>query len=234
MDRNFCCKIVLCILLGYSLPVMGKCPLAEFFIKQNKAEQAFMAMQTCAQTYNDDESQYLLAQIYEKNKQPEPMLYYYQLAAESGHAEAQVHLSELLKQYDTSKEGREQLLSYQKKLFSTTENNEKTFKGEFMHPYTLLLLAAEPTEKKWYYPSSMRTAPTRTLSVLRAYKITDKQKQKALLSASKWKTRKLLETAKEVAPSEIYPDLVKRLKNSATQSQAMSELKQYVEKYVRK
>ena len=69
---------------------------------------------------------------------------------------------------------------------------------------------------------------------MQKFNIDGPKKKKALKQASQWKTRKLLETAKEVVPSDVYSDLVARLKSTATQAKAMEELKKYTEDYVQK
>ena len=238
MDRCFIQKIVFVSVL--SLPVLSwaGCPIADFFFKSGKNDQALQALDTCAMSYNDDESQVKLAQVYElgqynQSKNPEKVLFYYQLAAEAGHAEAQVRLAELFMDYDKTNENRQKLLAYRKKVVPKSDSNQ-TFNGDFMHPYALLLLASEPTDKKWYYPSQTRIAPARTLSLMQKFNIDGPKKKKALKQASQWKTRKLLETAKEVVPSDIYSDLVTRLKNAGTQAKAMEELKKYTEDYIQK
>ncbi len=238
MDRCCFAKIIPVLGLLWAHPVWANCPLADSLFARNQDTQAVFAAQICALSANDDASQFKLAQAYEKGlygleKSPEEMIYYYQLAAESGHAEAQVRLAEIFMNYDKTSEGRNQLLAYRKKIQSV-DSESKRFNGDFMHPYALLLLAAEPTEKKWYYPSSERLAPTRTLSVLRAYKIDEDKKKKAVREASNWKTRKMMEIAQEVVPEANYADIVARLKNKATRTQATEELKQYTQKYIQR
>ena len=88
------------------------------------------------------------------------------------------------------------------------------------------MLASERPENKWYYPSLNRSAPARTSVLLQNYKITPEKRQAALKDASKWKTRKLLEAAKEVLSDVEYPEFEKRLKNNTTRTQAMNELKE--------
>ena len=64
-----------------------------------------------------------------------------------------------------------------------------------MHPYALLMLASESPDKKWYYPSQVRNAPPKALTLYKAYKIDGDKKRFALRQASQFKTRKLLPTA---------------------------------------
>lgn len=236
MDRYFLSRLVFVLTLCCSVGAMARCPLGDYFAQKQDQTRMRMMWQVCATHYNDDLSQYKLAEAYEKGldgfeKDEGAAIYYYQLAAESGHAEAQVRLAELFTAYDKTPEGRQTLLDYQKKLVLKSKD-DKGFKGDFMHPYALLILASESPDKKWYYPSSNRIAPTRTLSLLNGYKTSEKTKKKALLEASKWKTRKLLETAKEVVPSNQYEEMVKKLKSPTTQAAAMTELKKYMDEYI--
>lgn len=238
MDRRFFSKIIFCLLNLGTFPCWANCPLADSLFAKNQTTQAVFAMQLCALSRNDDDSQFKMAQAYEKGlygveKDPEEMIYYYQLAAESGHAEAQVRLAEIFMQYDKTPESRDKLLSYRSKIVAQDSEN-KRFNGDFMHPYALLLLAAESADKKWYYPSSVRLTPTRTLSLLRDYKIDPEKKKKALREASQWKTRKMLEVAQEVLPEDVYPDMVRRIKNKTTRQQAVEELKNYTQQYIQK
>ena len=216
----------------------GRCLLADEYQKQGKKEEEVFALSSCAIQYNDDDSQIKLAEMYlvgtpEVEKDEMSAVYLYQLAAESGNAEAQVKLAEMLQDFDSSSERRSLLKKYMGSL-ETTGVSTSSFKGEIQHPYTLLLLASERVENKWYYPSSHRGAPARASALLKNYKITPEKRQMALKEASRWKTRKLLETAKEILSSAEYPDFEKRLQNSATRTQAMKELKERLTGYIEK
>ena len=226
-----------CFLLCLFLvsPLQARCPMADKYAKENKEELEVVALNLCALQYNDDESQLKMAEGYmngaKKLKKDEKMaLFMYQLAAETGNAEAQVKLAELLQSFDTSPERRKELREYQKKLEKTSDDAE--FSGEFQHPYTLLLLASERPENKWYYPSQKRAAPARAGSLLKNYKISPEKRQAATKDASKWKTRKLLEMAREILTSSEYIDFERKLKNAATRTEAMSALKNRLTGYV--
>lgn len=238
MDR--CCfrKITLLIAILLSFSVDARCPLADKYHQENNVQMEVTALNICAVSYNDDNSQMKMAEYYlegknDLDKDEKMALYMYQLAAENGNAEAQVKLAEMLQTFDTSSERRSELKEYQQKL-EKTKDDPTTFGGEIQHPYTLLLLASERPENKWYYPSLNRSAPAKASILLGNYKITPEKRQAALKDASRWKTRKLLETAKEVLSATEYPEFEKRLKNNATRTQAMSELKERLTNYVDK
>ena len=232
--------IYLLMLLGcvFSTPTWARCLLADSFRSKGQEEAELLALNTCAMQYNDDESQMQLAEVFMNGKKGVEKdelkgLFMYQLAAESGNALAQVKLAELLQTFDTDSERRSLLKEYQGKLQKRT-NEQGGFSGEILHPYTLLLLAAERPENKWYYPSANRAAPARATGLLNRYQISPEKRQTALKDASKWKTRKLLEMAQEVLTSAEYPDFEKRLKNANTRTQAMTELKTRMQGYVEK
>ena len=235
-----CCfkKIILGVLIFYTTASWGRCPMADKYMQEGEKEEVVVALNVCALQYNDDDSQMKLAEMYAKgtpevDKDEMMAVYMYQLAAESGNAEAQVKLAEVLQDFDSSSERRSQLRGYMGKL-ETMGISTTSFKGEIQHPYALLLLASERPENKWYYPSSHRGAPARTSVLLKNYKITPEKRQMALQEASRWKTRKLLEAAKEVLSSEEYSDFEKKLQNTTMRSQAITELKERLMGYVEK
>ena len=235
-----CCfrKIIFFLLIFLCSSSWGRCPMADEYRRRGKKEEEVIALSTCAMHYNDDISQVKLAEMFlngtpEVEKDEMMALYLYQLAAESGHAEAQVRLAEMLQDFDSSSERRSQLKDYMGKL-QLTGVDTSSFKGEIQHPYTLLLLASERVENKWYYPSSNRGAPARASTLLKNYKITPEKQQAALREASRWKTRKLLEMAKEILSSEEYPDFEEKLQNSVTRTQAVTELKERLMGYIEK
>ena len=235
-----CCfrKIIFLGFLLFSMNSWGRCPLADEYQKQGRKEEEIMALSACAVQYNDDDSQMKMAEMYMKGtheveKDEMTAVYLYQLAAESGNAEAQVKLAEMLQDFDSSSDRRSLLRKYMGSL-ETTGIDTSSFKGEILHPYTLLLLASERVENKWYYPSPHRGAPARASALLKNYKITPEKRQMALKEASRWKTRKLLETAKEILSPAEYPDFEKKLQNSMTRTQAMTELKERLTGYIEK
>ena len=236
-----CCfdKIIAGVIFSLSFTwntAEARCLLADKFRQEGKKTQEIIAINACAVQYNDDESQMKMAELLmngsnEVQKDEFEALYMYQLAAETGNAEAQVKLAEILTGFDTSSERRSQLKGYQERL-QTIPNTSSAFKGEILHPYTLLLLASERPENKWYYPSSSRAAPARASALLSSYKISPEKKQAALNDASRWKTRKLLEAAKEVLSDSEYEDFENRLKNNSTRTEATNQLKERITNYI--
>ena len=227
----------ICIIFS-SFIAQANCPLADKYRQQGKETFVPSALYVCAVNFNDDDSQLKAAEASLKGtdgfKKDELFaVYMYQLAAENGNAEAQVSLAELLQSFDTSPERRKMLKDYQSKLEKTTDNPDD-FSGEIQHPYTLLLLASERPENKWYYPSLNRAIPERAMSLLTSYSITPEKRQAALKDASRWKTRKMLAMAKEILSQEEYANFEKRLKNKTTRSQATSELKERMNAYIEK
>ena len=214
------------------------CPLADSFFKQGRTEVAANVLHSCAINHNDDDSQMKLAKAYTKGeyglqRDSRQALYYFQLAAETGNSEAQLALAQLLMKSDERPETRDALLDYRSKLETRMLNPEKNdFKGDFMHPYALLMLASESPDNKWYYPSQVRNAPAKAVTLYKTYKIDDDKKRAAIRQASQFKTRKLLQTAKEVYSVEGYSDIAERLKNSQTQKAALKELRQKMEEYI--
>ena len=235
-----CCfgKIVFLLLISFTVNSWGRCPMADRYHNEGRKEDEVIALSVCALQYNDDTSQMKLAEMYatgtpEVEKDEMMVVYMYQLAAEAGNAEAQVKLAEMLQDFDSSTDRRSLLKKYMKSM-EKISGESSSFSGEIQHPYTLLLLASERVENKWYYPSAHRGAPARASILLKNYKITPEKQQIALKEASRWKTRKLLEAAKEILSFEEYPDFEKRLQNATTRTQAMVELKERLTGYIEK
>ncbi|MBE6446363.1 MAG: sel1 repeat family protein [Alphaproteobacteria bacterium] len=233
-------KIILFTYLLFSFSANAYCPLADRFIKQGNEQAALSFLTNCAINYNDDESQMKLARAYVRGefgleKDPNQSLYYYQLSAENGNAEAQVAVAESLIRATKSPKAMERLLKHYINVSPTSDDSfVKRFDDFFMHPYALLKLASESPDKKWYYPSLVRSAPAKTLTLLRNYEIPEDVKKEAMKQASQFKIRKLLQTAREVLSSDEYPDMEKRLKSPQTQKQAMEELKKKMEEYIQR
>ncbi len=231
-------KIILFSFLILSFSVKAYCPLADRFVKQGNEQAALSFLKNCAINYNDDESQIKLARAYLRGeyglqKDPNQSLYYYQLSAENGNAEAQVAVAESLIRSEKNPKAMERLLKHYINITPTSKDSFVKKIGDFfIHPYALLQLALESPEKKWYYPSLVRAAPAKTLTLLRNYEIPEDVKKNAMKQASQFKTRKLLQTAREVLSSEEYPEMEKRLKLPQTQKQAMEELKKKMEEYI--
>ena len=229
-------KITFLLGMTVSFAAQARCPLADKYQQLGQTELELTMRETCAISYNDDESQVAMAEVYMQglngvSKDEDRALYMYQLSAENGNAESQVKLAELLQTYDTSSERRKEFRNYQAGL-KKTDKNSTGFSGEILHPYTLLLLASERPENKWYYPSLVRSAPTRTNTLLQNYQITPEKRQAATKDASRWKTRKLLEMAREILTDSEYSDFEQRLKSNSTRTGAMDELKNRLKTYV--
>ena len=232
-------KIIFFLLLGISCVGQAACPMADAFLHKNNLNAFVYSLHVCAVNYNDDESQMKLAQAYLKGeygltRDTGQVLYFYQLAAEAGNAEAQLALAEAFIRADQASDTRDVLLNYRKKLELLAGQDEAgSFNGDFVHPYALLMLASESADKKWYYPSQVRNAPPKAISMLQTYNISPEKKREAIRQASQFKTRKLLQTAREVLSADEYSEMEGRLKNPQTQAQALQELKQKMEEYIR-
>ena len=168
-------------------------------------QQVHQMYESCAKLSNDDDSQVILARRYALGtdgvkKDLQQALYYYQLSADNGNAESQAQLAKLYMELDRTPATRKLLSNYTKSIvapdyishgMNKRQFPEQRFKGELVHPYTLLLLASERAENKWYYPSKVRQAPGYVNSLLQSYPIDDAKKQKLMAEASAWKKRKL-------------------------------------------
>ena len=115
---------------------------------------------------------------------------------------------------------------------------DSEFKGELLHPYTLLVLASEPSAHKWYYPTKTKYS-AKAIKLLENYKIDDKKKKILIKQASLWKQRKIMETAKEVlSESEFqkFKNTMYPLKGQVDQferQRAIARLKETVENYLK-
>lgn len=231
-------KLVFILLLFYSFSVQAACPVADSYFQKKQPNIAVNFLRSCALNYNDDESQVKLAKAYTKGeyglkRDARQALYYYQLSAEAGNAESQTALAELLLKADEKPTSRDALLNYRSQLLTVNSESEKNnFNGDFIHPYALLMLASESPDKKWYYPSQVRNAPPKALTLFKSYRIDDDKKKIAIRQASQFKTRKLLQVAKEVCSDDEYSDMETRLKNPQSQKQALTELKEKMEAYI--
>ena len=234
-------KIILLFSLMFSVSVYANCPLADYLFKKKNEIGAVEALRNCALNLNDDESQIKLARAYAKGdyglkRDANQSLYFYQLSAENGNALAQVNLAESLIIADEKPKSRKKVLEYYIKLMLLSKDKvgENRYAGEIIHPYAWLKLASESPDKKWYYPSLERAAPAKTLSLLRNYQIPEEMKKFAMRQATQFKTRKILQLAKEILPSDEYPIMEQKLKSKQTRVQAMEELKVKMEEYIQR
>jgi len=234
---------ILISLLFVAHTVHAVCPYPKSMLESLPPEQVVHIYEGCAVSSNDDDSQIKLARWYEKGENGVPKnikkaLYYYQLSADNGNAEAQTRLAYFYQQYDQSKEGRAVLKDYSSSLFkgwNLSLGSESGFQGEFLHPYALLVLANEKPENKWYYLTNTLTPPDYARSLLKAYKLTDEKKKQLTRQATAWKKRKLLEMARQILPKDEYQSFVstvyptKEKADAFKRSQLLKEFRKKVE-----
>ena len=209
---------VLGLALTASVGAWAACPNAANYEDILSTEQVMGLYDICATYMNDDETQVLLARRYALGthgvkKDLNQALYYYQLSAENGNAESQAQLAKLYIELDKTPETRKLLKKYLSTIKVTPRIDspgqrypEEEFQGELIHPYTLLLLANERPENKWFYPSKIRKAPSYVDELLQSYKVTDEKKQKQTRAAVAWKKRKLLERATYLLTKKEYDE----------------------------
>ncbi len=228
-----------------SWDVFAACPEGSRLMRSKNNEKAVLAYQECAIRENDDDSQLVLARLYNKGERyaaqnTTKALLYYHLAADNGNAIAQTELAKLLLEMDKDDEKRKQLISYLKQIQTAMKNDRNaTFKGEILHPYALLSLAAEKQDQKWYYPTKAKISPEASV-LLRSYSLPANKKKEVLRAGSAWKQRKMLETAQEVFSEEeykqfyqtIYPQ--KGVPDAFLRKQALEKLKEKVHLYLTK
>lgn len=242
MNKKTIALIFLSIIF-FSITAGAACPEGTQISKEKGLKAALTAYQHCAISENDDEAQVVLARLYQKGGteiSPNLMktLLYYHLAADNGNAAAQTELAKLLLRLDKSDAARIQLISYLKQIQIAFQNDRNaTFKGEILHPYVLLTLAAEKQDQKWYYPTRTKVYPESTL-LLRSYELSDERKKELLRQGSTWKQRKILESAKEVLPMQeyqifyetLYP--AKGMPDAFSRKQALENLKEKIRIYL--
>ncbi|MDR2901651.1 MAG: hypothetical protein LBU87_00880 [Lactobacillales bacterium] len=237
-------KIIALICLGIFLPgiVYARCLLGDDILKSQGMQQALPYYESCSLQHNDDASHMVLAHLYQTGAPGIPVnvqktLLFYHLAADNGNATAQRQLAQLLLKLDETPSGREEIKRYLSKVQTALKQDDRgAFKGELMHPYTLLLLAAEKPDQKWYYPASELSDPV-AASVLQKYQISDEKKKAALKDATAWKNKKMLEMAKKVFSDADYSVFFSKLyprqgrSDAYTRSQALASFKEKVEQF---
>lgn len=212
MRRFFICIAILLICrVG-----IAACPRADAVMQQRGLVAAMSLYEHCAIQENDDATQYYLGQVYEKGREGivrniQRALLFYHLSAESGHADAQVSLAKLLTALDENDATRVEIASYLEKLKGMLQNNVlSSFRGDILHPYALLMLAAEKPDAKWFYNSSVLHS-SRAMQAFKNYQITPEKKAIAIQAATEWKQRKMLERAQDVLSVEEYQDFYKTI-----------------------
>lgn len=236
-------KILFVFGLLFSFSAFASCEVAEALLLKN-VRQAVQEYEKCALNQNDDAAQLMLGQIYSQGKKGVPKnemqaLLFYHLAADNGNAVAQTELAIFLLKLDKNEATRNQVISYMKQIKLALEKDaDSEFKGELLHPYTLLVLASEPSAHKWYYPTKTKYS-AKAIKLLENYKIDDKKKKILIKQASLWKQRKIMETAKEVlSESEFqkFKNTMYPLKGQVDQferQRAIARLKETVENYLK-
>lgn len=229
-------KLLIGLLLFSSNVQAGVCDDIADRLQGQTLDKALPYYETCALSDNNDSAHMLLAKTYATGEKNIPInmqkaLLFYHLAADNGNAQAQTELAKMLLKLDETSTGREQVQSYLRKVQAALRSQPSgAFQGELLHPYTLLLLAAERPDQKWYYPSIQTSFPEAGV-LLKTYKIDDVKKRQALNDASAWKQKKMMQTAKEVLGGQEYVGFVQAVaptKGKAdkfAQTRAINDLK---------
>ena len=205
-----CIAIFLTLLVSTSC--WAFCYFSESLLGTLREESALTLYKSCAEGMNDDMAQAKLAGIYDKGttavpKDIQKALYYYQLSADNGNAESQARLAQMYMELDRDREGRRSMHEYMNTIIpmpALNGNYHDDFKGEFIHPYVLLLLANEKAANKWYYPTKVKQAPAYASNLFKNYKIDDEKRKLLMKQATAWKRRKLLEMARQILSEAEY------------------------------
>ncbi|MBR6412762.1 MAG: sel1 repeat family protein [Alphaproteobacteria bacterium] len=230
----------LCSILCAVSVARADCPLADKIAREKGLDAALETYNHCAIVQNDDEAQLYLAHIYEKGqgnvyKNPRRAILFYHLSAENGNATAMVDLAKLLTQLDDNDSTRDDIITYMDKIQGQLRyTSGSSFTGKLLHPYALLMLAAESPEIKWFYSSKQKSDP-RASQLLNNYAIDPEKKKEVIRAASQWKRRKMLDLAREVFSVKEYNEFYRTLypkeglPNAFARSQAVEKLKARVE-----
>ncbi len=198
---------VICVCFFITVRALAACPEGDLVRDKNGMAEALMYYYGCATGENDDETQLMLARAFQRGTgvTPEPAkaLLFYHLAADNGNASAQLELAQLLLKLDETPAGRDTVLEYARKMKAAFAGAGDLFDGALLHPYALLMLAAENPAQKWYYPTASKTASGAAV-LLQDYQIDPLKKQTVLQSASLWKQRKMRETARDVMSADAF------------------------------
>jgi len=227
-------------ILGTTAVAMADCPIADKTARTQGLDAALRMYIRCAVNQNDDDTQLYLARIYATgqgnvaaNKQK--ALLFYHLSSENGNATAMVELAKLLTELDSKDETRSEITTYLPRVRTQfKQNTGNSFSGELLHPYALLMLAAEAPEAKWFYTTTVKSDP-RAAELLKTYPIDPNKRRQVLRAASRWKQRKMVDLAREILPlaefDEFYQALYpkKGLPDSFKRSQAVERLKSKLE-----
>lgn len=232
--------LTLLLLVLTSLSAYSACPIAEKTAREKGLKASLLSYYHCALAQNDDDSQLYLAQLYEIGKGDVPKniqksLLFYQLSSENGNATAMVGLARLITKLDSDPTSRIELASFMKKVADiTTQTRHSSFSGQVLHPYALLVLAAEKPESKWFYTTRVKTNP-QAAQLLRDYTIDTGLQKSAIREATAWKQRKMDAVAYQVLSADEYRHFADTLypKNNLpdryARSRAVSLLKERIE-----
>jgi len=226
-----------------STAVWAGCPEGDFMRDKHGSEAARVYYDTCATYENDDETQLMLARSYQKGlngykTNSGKALLFYHLAADNGNAVAQVELAQLLLQLDETHNGRETVLAHNRKMEAVFKSNTVLFDGTLLHPYALLMLAAEKENQKWYYATTQKSAPA-AAALLKNYRIDGDKKRSVIQQASRWKQRKMLEAAQDVMPESAYQRFREAVfpergqADTFARNQAIERLREAIETYLK-
>jgi len=232
--------IVFFLFLWGSCQVWAGCPIADKIAREKQLSEAISGYFQCALQQNDDETQLYLARIYSKGqgnvaKNTQRALLFYHLSSENGNAAAMVELAIMLMALDENDESRNEIIRYTQKISAQAKRTiGSSYDGQLLHPYALLILAAEKPEAKWFYATKIKTDP-RAAELLKNYKIDSDKKRVLTQTATVWKQRKMKDIALQVLTfkelDEFYATLYpqKGLPNNFARSQAVNKLKERVE-----
>lgn len=230
-------------IINYSSSGYANCPQGDQIRREKGADAAVQAYAFCAIGENDESAQIRLAQYYQNkesqtNQDKMKMVFYYHLAAENGNAHAQVSLAKLLTRMDSNDSERAVLSSYMEQMKQMMKGRASLFKGEMLHPYALLMLAAEDANQKWYYPTTQKSNAEAKI-LLNNYQIDPARKREVIRQATLWKQQKMKETAKEVLTVDQYKAFMKAVypekgrADAFERGQAVNLLKEKTTEYLR-
>lgn len=230
-------QLIFITLLLISCKTFAFCPLGDAAARKNGLESAISLYTQCALAQNDDDTQLMLARYYQRQKNNTQSLFYYHLSADNGNAVAQAELADLLLTLDKDALTRQQILDYYGTINNMIKSGSLTgFKSLKITPYALLVLANEPADQKWYYPSMTKTDPTAAKRLQEyASTLTETKKKNALQEVQAFKSKKLLEAANNVlSPTEleqfqktVFPTA--GTPDAFTAKQALNQLKEKIE-----
>lgn len=244
---SLCFSIFICLgilsVLSFVMTANANCTSGISAQKQFGADKAEPYYVRCALDLNDENAQQWLAQYYQKKQNPTQqdtmkMLFFYHLAAENGNAHAQVQLAKILLNMDSDDNKRNTLSSYLEQMQSFMKHQNMLFKGEILHPYILLVLAAESSDQKWYYPTKYKSNAEAAV-LLKSFTIDDEKKKMLIKQGTQWKQRKMKETAHEVMSLNEYNDFMNTVypeqgrPDAFARQQAVMNLKTKVEDYLK-